>query len=283
MQKIIFINSRNNSLEISGKGPFVLQKLEGTGCAGSDIQTSKSPYQDGIDVLDVILKERTISIKGTILGEDMTDLFSKRQLLSRIFNPKLKKASLKYVNDFGEKCIECYSEDAPVFGENYATLQEFLITLLCPSPFWLDENFTKEEIITWVGGASFPISFPVKFANKGETKKNIINIGDVETPVEITFKGPAINPCVTNLLTGEYIKVKRSLSSDDILIINTEFGNKKVEIQDKNGVRINAFNWIDLNSTFFNLQVGDNTIQYTSDGADPASVVIKYYNRYVGL
>ena len=90
-------------------------------------------------------------------------------------------------------------------------------------------------------------------------------------------------PCVINHATGEFIKVERTLTTDDTLYITTEFGNKKVEIE-RNGVRNNAFNYIDLDSTFFQLKVGDNMIEYTTDNdLEPQSVEIRYRNRYLGV
>ncbi|MCR3758149.1 phage tail family protein [Clostridium felsineum] len=285
MQKIVFTNSKGQSIELSSSTNFMISKLSGTGSPQVSIQTTTAPYQDGTTVEDVFLKEREISIDGYIKGNTQKEIYERRQQLCSIFNPKLKKGQLKYINDNGEKIIDCYPEQAPVLGEQKTKhWHEFIVTLFCANPFWLDTDYKLEEIAVWLGGATFSCKFPISFAKKGDTKKNIINLGDALAPVEITFKGPATNPCITNLTTGEFVKVNRNLTEDDTLIINTEFGNKRVEIVDKNNNRINVFNWIDLNSTFWQLQMGDNIINYSSDnGVEPASVFLKYNNRYVGV
>lgn len=285
MQKVIFTNKNKVSIDFGNSPPFILTKIGGTGCPETEIQKTKSPYQDGCSVSDVTLKERIIPINGTIIGESMEDLYAKRQYLCSIFNPKLKQGSLKYINDNGEKAIDCYPEQSPVFGENHGGIaQEFLITLLGPNPFWTDTFIEGEEISTWIGGAKFPFSFPIQLALRGQPRKVIINKGDVETPIEIKFTGPAVNPKITNILTGEFIRIKRTLSSDDTLIISTEFGNKKVEIIRQGGVKENAFNYIDLNSTFIQLQPGDNIIEYYSENSlEPSSVNIKHKNLYIGV
>ena len=51
-----------------------------------------------------------------------------------------------------------------------------------------------------------------------------------------------INPKILNSTTGEFIQVNRELTSEDTLYINTQYRNKKVEIE-RNGVKINAFNY----------------------------------------
>nr|WP_286207946.1 phage tail family protein [Clostridium caldaquaticum] len=261
-----------------------MQKFDGFGSVKNNISTFKSPFQDGATKQNSTLDLRDLSLEGCILAYNKKDMMEYRALLIRAFNPKYKGV-LTYKYDGGEKQILCEVEEAPIFphGNSYFT-QTFNINLLCLNPFWLDTFVTGEEIISWIGGAAFPISFPISFATKGETKKNIINVGDVETPIEIIFKGPASNPKITNLLTGEFIRVKKSLTADETLIINTEFGNKKVEIFNVDGSKTNAFNYIDLNSTFFQLQVGDNVLEYSSEnGIDPSSVSIKYKNRYIGV
>ena len=101
--------------------------------------------------------------------------------------------------------------------------------------------------------------------------------------MEIIFKGPAVNPSVINNKTEEFIKVERTLTSDDTLYITTGFGNKKVEIE-RNGIRENAFHYIDIDSTFFQLKPGDNMIEYTTENnLDPQSVEIRYRSRYLGV
>ena len=101
--------------------------------------------------------------------------------------------------------------------------------------------------------------------------------------MEIYFHGPAVNPKITNLSTGESIRIKRELTTDDVLYISTAFGKKKVEII-RNDTRTDAFDYIDLASQFFSLQVGDNVIEYASEnGLDPQNVEIRYRNRYIGV
>lgn len=158
-----------------------------------------------------------------------------------------------------------------------------LLELSCMDPMFEDILQSSEQISTWVGGWKWKFKLPFRMKQRGEPRKNIINEGHVETPVEIEFHGPAVNPQILNLITGEFIRIKRELTSDDILYINTAFGEKKVEII-RDGVREDAFDYLDLESKFFSLQVGDNVIEYQSEnGLNPQSVQIYYYNRYIGV
>lgn len=158
-----------------------------------------------------------------------------------------------------------------------------LLELSCMDPMFNDILQSSEQISTWVGGWKWKFKLPFRMKQRGEPRKNIINEGHVETSVEIEFHGPAVNPQIFNLTTGEFIRIERELTSDDILYINTAFGEKKVEII-RDGSREDAFDYLDLDSQFFSLQVGDNVIEYQSEnGLAPQSVQIYYYNRYIGV
>ena len=99
------------------------------------------------------------------------------------------------------------------------------------------------------------------------------------TPVEIEFKGPAVNPTVSNLTTGEFIKVNRELGEEDVLTISTAFGRKYVRVNGKN-----AFHYIDLNSVFWSLAPGENILSYQSNNDSiKTRVTVKWKNRYVGI
>ncbi|WP_429995361.1 phage distal tail protein [Metabacillus fastidiosus] len=109
-----------------------------------------------------------------------------------------------------------------------------------------------------------------------------MNKGDVPTPIKVTFCGESINPKITNLTTGEFIKVNRSILLNYSLVINTEFGNKEVKIVAPDGVEQNAFSYIDLESSFFMLNVGENRFSFITDGGQP-EVYIEYRNKYLGV
>lgn len=285
MERVTFTNSRGESIQLGNDSPFILTKIEGTGAVNIDMQTQKSPYQDGVSYRGNTLEPRPISMQIMILAETMEEMITYRRKALSIFNPKLSEGTLIYEIGNIRREIKAISELAPVFpeSEDIRTFKEYmqpgLIQLYCPNPFWLDDFETSEEIITWIGGMKFPLRLPTAFSMAGDKIINIINDGDVETPIKLEITGTATNPKVLNRTTGEFIKVNRILTSDDTLVITTDFGNKRVELND-----VNVFNYIDLNSTFFNLDVGDNVIELiTDDENDSTNIKVSYRNRYIGV
>ncbi|MGY5237927.1 phage tail family protein [Clostridium tertium] len=283
MAIIIYKNSEGEIIELGNKKPILLEKIEGLSSVKNNIYSSKSIGSDGVVVSNESLDVKDVSIQICIVSNDILENEKKRADILRIFNPK-NQGKIIYKNSLFEREIDVRIENSPKFSKSLnGKIQRCVIDFISPIPYLNDIYYSGEIISNWIGGWKFKFTLPFRFKQKGESKKNIYNSGHVETPVEVIFKGPALNPCIINNATGEFIKVIRELSSDDILYITTEYGNKKVEIEN-NGVRRNAFNYIDLDSTFFQLKVGDNMIEYTTDNdLEPQSVEIRYRNRYLGV
>ncbi|WP_309479076.1 phage tail family protein [Brevibacillus agri] len=284
MRKLTFTNARGESVTLGNSAPFLVTKLEGTGAVDADLQMQKSPFQDGRTYIDSLLDTRTVAIEGAILTHDPLERTKWRRKLVQVFNPKLGPGSLKYEYDGGVKEIKAIAEGSPILPDRQnSPFQKFLITFVCPEPFWLDEKVTTHEMADFVGGLQFPLRLGSRFSIRG-SKLTFQNTGDVDTPIEVQFKGSCIGPKITNLTTGEFIKVNKPLLAGETLVITTAFGSKRVEIVKGDGTRENAFNWIDLESTFWQMIPGSNTISYsTDDGANNVTVCLKWKNRFLGV
>lgn len=157
------------------------------------------------------------------------------------------------------------------------------LELVCMDPAMLDAIIKSDIISTWMDGWVWRFTLPFHLRRRGNRKTTILNDGHLPTPVEIAFYGPAENPRITNETTGEYIQVNRSLGEDDVLHITTAFGNKTVVIEHQ-GERTNAFHYIDLDSAFFELRLGESSISYDTDNdLEPQGVEIRYRKRYLGI
>ena len=289
MEKVTFINSKGQSVLLGNDAPFILTKIEGLGAVNVDIQTQKSPFQDGETYIGNTLEPRPISIEIMVLADNKEEMMKNRRKILQVFNTKLGEGRLIYEYGNVKREIKAISELAPVFpdaGNFKDTMQHALIQLYCPNPFLLDTFIETEEMADWVGGLRFPLQLPMMFAGRSTRQSTIIrNNGDVETPIAFEFLGPATNPKITNDSTGEYIQINREIAADEKLIITTEFGNKQVILRNTlTGEQMNAFGWIDLGSTFFQLDVGENLMSYKADsGQETARVWIKWRNRYLGV
>jgi hypothetical protein len=287
MERLIFTSATGEIIRFDGP-PFYLSKVDGLGDVDVAIELQKSPYQDGSTVVGSVLEERMITLEFLIVQDaGYKDVSSARIQIAKAFNPKLGPGTLRYENDYLVREIKAIADSVPSYPDERRTetIQKGFITLLCPNPYWLaDEKI--DQLVVWEGGLEFPLQLPTYFAQQSESKaKKLLNEGDVETPVEITFNGPATAPIrVINKTTGDFIEVNQSLLVGERLEINTAFGQKRVTKLLADGTKFNAFHFLNLDSSFFQLIPGNNLIDY-STGADyeRAGVTITWHNRYLSV
>jgi len=283
VDSVIITNKNGESIKLGNQAPYFLESIDGVGEVPVALESQKAPKQDGSTFIDNTLDNRAVSIEGTIITKgDPAAVLMARRKMQKVLNPKLGSVAVTYHQGNQVKEITGIAETTPVFpggsGSKGLYYQKFLLHLICHEPFWLDPYFESREMSYLMGGIQFRLMLPTMFSYRG-FKRRAINGGDVATPVEIEFKGPAVNPTVSNLTTGEFIRVNRELAEDDVLTVNTAFGKKHVKINGQN-----AFNYIDLDSVFWKLAPGENALSYESNNDSiKTKVLIKWKNRYVGL
>lgn len=272
MKKVTFTNSRGDSIELY-QSPFFLNKIEGLGDVNADIHSQKSPGQDGSTHIDVILSERSIPMEVIILR----DVESNRRYISRVFNPKLGPGLLTYEDGGVKREIWAVPEHVPTFPDvRPSKVQKVDIDLICHNPFWKVPGSVIEP--TFEPLFEFPFEGTFEMGLQKD-RRFIINEGDVPTPIKVEFYGPATNPRITNITTGEFIKVNKTLAEGEYMRIDTTDGEKSVVFVSSDGTVTNVFNWIDLNSTFFKLIVGENDIEYSADSDIQGAIVNIIYNE----
>jgi hypothetical protein len=289
MQKVTFTNARGESIIFSDSPPYLLLSFTGTGEIPTDIGTQKAPYQDGVTYVDSMLQGRPLDIQCEISATTPEELFSLRREISKVFNPKLGEGIISY-EYYGEiKEIKVAVENPPSFpsgnGASGLVYQVSSISLFAANPYWMDVADSKRSLSAYKDSLTLPFELPETMGVEGDSTV-LYNYGDVDTPIEIIFHGPSVNPVIINQSTGELIKINRTLGTGDALYVNTSKGyQKRVEIHRSDGIIENAFHWIDIfQSTLFHLIPGANSLIYKADsGTEDAVVNILYRNLYVGV
>lgn len=274
-------------IEINKK-PYLLQRIDGVSGLAAEQITQQSPGQDGNSNLDTYFKTRTIDLRCVITqGDcDYDALNAKKLEIQKIFNPKIE-SYIEYTNTTYTKRIKCNCITSPVFSQvdRYKNIQVFQVQIICNEPFWEDIEYSSELMSVSLPSLEFPIIFEdyIEFETEGNNRITIENLGHVATPVIIEFNGPAENPKIMNETTGEYIRIIKTLTSDQKLVINTDPNYLNVELEEGE-VRTTAFEFLDLTSIFFLLGIGYNTISFTADvGTVTATVLVKWKDRFLGL
>lgn len=282
---ITYTNQNNVSLTLRQRKPYFLQRVDGTGRVNQAVTTFKAPRQDGAFFISASLEMRNITLEGTVVGATVGQTYEARKQLLRVFTPKLK-GTLVYRG----VQISCVVEEAGFIAGGSARAPAFFISLLCPSPFFEALHDIRTEIALWSGRFSFPLEIPeAEGIELGvRTPSRIITVendGDVACGCAIYFKasGTVSNPELLKTDTGEIMRINKTMIAGEVIAVFTHFANKQV-LGSFNGEHLNYFNYMDTDSSFFQLEPGANTLRYTADvNADLLDVSVFFRPLYLGV
>jgi hypothetical protein len=295
MRTLRYTNPNGLTLELGGAA-YPITKLEGIDSLEWDGIESRAPLQDGSSDLGGSFQTRDITVEGAMatLAQNMAGIYAARRTLTLALNPKDGPGTLDLTTDTGTWRITARPVTSPAFAPKEANdpYQRFQIVFHCADPHWVDVDITTETLSETGTGFAIPEEgfailnegFAVETVSTINGQSIILeNSGDVECPILIRFYGEVTNPKILNKTTGEYIRIVKAIALGDYIEVNTAFGAKTVEISES-GTVTNASMYLDLLSTFFQLAVGNNEIEFTDESsATGSSAVLTYRNRYIGV
>lgn len=292
MERLIYTNPLGKSVELSVRTNYIMKNIDGTGAVEMDIQSTSSYNQDGENYGGNSLRPRFIDVELAVVANGREDMAKKRQELIKVLNPKLGLGKIEYEYGGVRRRIEGLPEKSPSFvpgnrGKDY--IQETLIVFYCPDPYWQELKETKSEIAKWQPSFSFPLSIPEEGIEMGYREPslivNVFNGGDVKTGMKIKFRasGTLENPELFSVNTREYFRMNTTMQPGDVITVTTHQFNKRIELE-RNGVVSNDFNSMHWDSTFLQLDPGDNLFRYDAkDGLDNLEVDIYHTSKSLGV
>ncbi|MBP3932216.1 MAG: phage tail family protein [Peptostreptococcaceae bacterium] len=293
INKIIYKNERGISIELNREGPLFLSSVKGFDGLESEIVSSQSAYQDGISISKTILKDRLLTLNCHLVIDNEQQRYILKRKLYNAFNPKIK-GNMKIYTDSenlrGASNLRVIQ--APVFEDDYEGLNElvsFQIQLAMPLPYFEDINENRVDFGNDIGNFFFDLEIEEEgkelSIKNNSIVTNIFNAGDAASPIKVVFKSKSNvkNPSIYNVYTKEYIKINRTMTEGEEIIVTTNIGSKRVESH-INGVTTNIFNDLDIYSSFMWLDIGDNIIRYDAEEMiEQLEVYIYYTNYYLGV
>lgn len=288
MKIVTFLNANGDEIKLTNSLPIILEEIDISNSV--NIYNSKGMLEDGASYSGNTLDIKEISLKFVVIANSQEELIEYKRRINKVFNPKLGEGTLYYKDNIQERKIKGIVSKLPYFSDVARNISECLVEITANNPYWTNIDETKAEIALWKEQFHFPLIIP---RNKGITMGirepslivNVNNTGDVKTGMVIEFKakGSFKNPSLYNVNTREYIKINKSMVAGEVIKVNTNVGNKKVT-KLLNGLETNILNYIDLNSTFLQLEVGDNLFRYDAEENLSNLEVSIYYNpKYLGV
>ncbi|OJE45034.1 phage tail protein [Bacillus proteolyticus] len=288
-KRVVIENRLGEKVEFGPLPPYVLVSIDLSGSEADTVRT-QGYMQEGVTTGAVTMREMQYPMEFYIEGGSLADVYGYRRHLNRILNPKLGPFIITITLPHGTFQNTIVIESLPKYrpeDEQFMILQQGLLHITTPDPYWKNEIDIEVPLLSWEPIFSFPFSFrpKVQFGYKGE-KQNVVNNGDVETPVKIEIFGPCTDPQITNLTTMKSVKINRDILAGERLEINTAYRQNTVELVGIDGTRRNAYNWIapGVRLNEFRLQIGLNILDYSANtGRESATVIIRFRERYIGI
>lgn len=279
-------NTKNKILELTqNESEYQVVSIEGLNPPNAQINTSKIAGLDGSKFNSSSLNERnlviTIKLNGNI-EQNRINFYS-------FFRSK-EWIKFYYKNDSREVYIEGYVESVACgLFTNNETMQ---ISILCPNPYFKGMDEIIDDISKSIAAFEFPFAIdvtdPIEFSTIDTSKiTRVDNDSESETGViiDIDVLGNCNKIQLNNISTGEIFTLNYEFLESDKITIDTNKGSKSVSLI-RNATKINLFGALVKNSTFFQLNIGDNYFSYLVDNGtneDAIHILFKHYTVYGGV
>lgn len=293
VENILLRNKRTNAtLELDRVTTpyYILDSIDWGVVEGTHHQY-KYVNQVGVYVTGTSLGTRDVEISGWIIANTENQMTDRKSMLNRFVNPQ-QEIEVKYKEYLLSFLPDSSIKYSTTIVDNNEVICKFKISGMCADPLFKIENDSR------IAGASthalfhFPLmlgavdnGFPVAMFGLREPSLiiDVYNEGAIGTGMKIVFKalGTLQNPSLISVETQEYFKINKTMYAGETIEINTNIGEKKI-IAKINGQEINYFKYRDLDSTWLQLNTGDNLFRYDADaGLDNLEVYIYFSNKYL--
>lgn len=279
-----------------------ITKVSGLESSELEISTSDNALVDGVSVDGKKIGKRPIHIEAKFKSSRNNP--ENRAAVIKFFNPKYTGKAL--ITNMGiSRNIE-YELEGWTFAaqRNLDTRLGIIVDLMCPDPYMLNvDNFGK-NMAHYTPQFHFPWHcLARRVSNKNSypeearglmlggmitgyrtLRKEVVlaNDGDVSTGVQIQFvakRGNVKNPKITNVKTGQFMRVFCDMEEGDVLLVDTNTRHQVIELNGEN-----YYHHIDRKSEPFELAIGDNYLEYDADENYTNLDVNLYYRpKYLGV
>ena len=290
MYSLIIENKDGLKLEFNSLGAaYNITNAQGLSPAKNTINTNTAALIDGGTFNSAKVEMRTINLAFTI----EYPVEQNRLNVYKVLRAK-ELITLSYKSSALDVFIEGYVESITI--GHFDKKQKATVAILCPFPYWKDAQEVINELTTVSDMFHFPFPYGSSVGQEmftftlgsieSEPKAIVVNNGGITTGLtfELYATANVSNPTIYNYVTQEYIGLNYSLQAGDLVVINTNTGQKSATLI-RNAVKTNLFNYVDRGSTWLQLAAGGSIFVYTlgSGSLSNLEVYIKHNDLFEGV
>ena len=268
---------------------ILIESIEGIYAFTGEVKTSPYSQTHG----DRYKASRVLKRNIVVIGKIFDDFWNNRQLLYRVFRPG-SMGQFKYTEpDRSDRFADYYVEACDIDQDPFRG--QYQISLICPDPFFYAKDPEHVDLASWLSDFEFIHEFIAEGEEIGHREtsmikevQNLNGVDGIGMKIVLTASGDVVNPYVYLYETGERITIGTTsnpytLTSAKRVEIETTTGKKNI-VQIANNITTRINEYLDPDSTFFQLGAGINTIGYNAaSGSNFLNVHIEYKMRFLGV
>lgn len=277
--ELIYESANGKRITFSLASGFIIGSMTDPTSQSVTFQTSTGLRNIGAKMEAQVVDAKRISITGTLTG----NAEEKRKRMLQTIVPMVKAT----VIFDGKYKLDCWPQKTPEI-ERYTENPQFNFTLFAPFPYWRSAEGKAIDLLGLTKQFRFPwnISSPTPFRFSTFTEvfyTNVFNGGNVPSRWRAEFyaRTDVTGPSLMNMVTGEFVKLNMALSAGEMVIVDTTGQELSVKHYTDTGEESDAFEYLDIDSSPFELVVGDNLLKTDAEENRTGLSARIVYNDYV--
>jgi hypothetical protein len=272
---------------------FILKEVD-WGVIESTHNQTRYVKQIGTTLISTVLGIRNVELSGWVIGKTTEQMAVRKAILNSFFTP-LHDYQIEYLESYKLGVVFNatirYSRE---YKLNNDTVCEWKLEGIATDPLFYEIDSIGKSSTDSIPMFRFPFVPNENAENNltfGEVRLNSIieinNAGQVDIGLEIHIYAydTVVNPQIINAVTGEYIKINKTLQYDEEVYINTSIGNKFVKGRiGEDAEYENYYNYRDFGSSWIQLLTGasrNHFVVTADDGYENMNAQISFNRAYL--
>lgn len=252
-----YVNANGDALIFDYSHGYLINKPKGIDTIQVKLSQAQGIDQVGSTVQSATVQARPVTVSGVIVGENGA---TRKNALTATVRPDIP--GKLYADDY---FLDVYVTATPTV-EARGKCANFQFSLNAAYPYWQKADKVAKALFGVENRFKFPwnISRAYKFGQLMEAQfVNIANNGQLPVPftVTITATDTVENPKITNVQTGEFLLLNKTLEPGETVVVENTHDKTYVTSSVDGSIR----GALDLDSTLFRLSVGDNVLKPEAD------------------
>ena len=269
-----YVNANGETLVLDYEHGYLINKPKGIDTINIKLSQAQGIDQVGGTVQSATVQSRPVTVSGLVVGDK-----ARKDALMAIVRPDIP--GKLYADDY---FLDVYVTATPTV-EAKERLANFQFSLTAAYPYWQKADKVAKSIFGVEKLFKFPwnISRSYQFGRlMREQFVNIVNSGQLPVPFTVTFTASdtVANPKITNIQTGAFLLLNKTLEPGETIVVENTHGKTYVTSSVDGSIR----GALDLDSSLFRLAVGDNVLKPEADsGLDELGVQITFAPEMPGV